>query len=140
MILAMAANAQEPTGSRPLDIPSPDSLVCRQVPPSARDSLVASSFEFQIGRGPLGGVRSITVMYDNRGALVQLIESNLSSVPGKSVALETVIVRFLPDGATKGTRVRQENQQSAPPVPTDLSSKDVEKARRLGAWLWDHRC
>lgn len=138
--MGLIMNAQESLGSHPFDIPAANSYVCRQVEPYAGDSLAAHGFEFEIGRGPFEDVRTIQVSYDKQGGVLQLADINIRR-GGQQTSVETVAVRFLPNGTTKSFRVRHVPPKAQEePVVDSLSAPEIAKARRLGEWLWKRRC
>jgi hypothetical protein len=123
-------------------------IVCRPVVPPATDP-AAYVFEFLTGDNP-EAQKSAIAEYDSAGKPLQLVTwlPNPTSTPP---ILKLLVVNFLPPIKGELTVItgRPDTTAGVPASPHGdgtaspglaLTSSQIEIARRLATWYWDHRC
>jgi hypothetical protein len=131
---------------RLLDIPRTEDVVrCERSDKQAKVPRVKSAFTFNIGDGPPGPWRTITVSFDADGNPVMLMEATGYRMD-QTVVHESIGVGFQADGSASGLKTRMEGSVLDPTKPPsdmkkiDATEDEVGRARALAAWLWNKRC
>ena len=150
LLTAAVATAQGQTAAvdSTFAVPPSGPIACRSVVPPETDP-AAYVFEFLNGNDP--GTQQWTLAeFDSAGKPLQLVTSrpNAASTPA---TLNILVVNFA--APTKGERVvilaGRDTSVAAPNTPLRdkpgpsalvLTNGEIESARRLATWFWDHRC
>jgi hypothetical protein len=125
-------------------------IACRPVVPPATDP-AAYVFEFLNADNPESQQQRTIAEFDSAGQPLQLVTSLLNRISTPPM-IKMLVVNFPPP--TKGEftvilvdphRASTGDRGSAPPdtvgLPiTALNAGQMESARRLATWFWDHRC
>jgi hypothetical protein len=125
-------------------------IACRPVVPPVTDP-AAYVFEFLSADDPESQQQRTIAEFDSAGKPLQLVTSLLNPVSTPPI-IRLLVVNFPPPTKGEFTVIRVDmhrasagGRASAPPdtvAPpgTALNADQMESARRLAGWFWDHRC
>jgi hypothetical protein len=150
-LIAAVATAQGQTAAVDSVFGFPSGVIaCRPVVPPATDP-AAYVFEFLNADNPESQQQRTVAEFDSAGKPLQLVTSLLSP-DSTAPIIKMLVVNFPPPTKGEFTVIRVDMQRasaggrgSAPPdtvAPpgTALNAGQMESARRLAGWFWDHRC